>query len=258
MRRAVLVASRTVLLVLGTSSCLLATPPGDHVSAPVGIDDFCTRFAQSVCEGFDHCCDDPATRASAPDRATCIQALISSCTDPSMISIYTAVSDPVTGYDPVLGGAMFGMYNDYIERCDPNIVLWSNRRDGFEAPLVGTRPDGEQCLDGSALDRANFTAFLSCEGYDQACILNDLSHGFCHARRHQGDTCSLDFDCVDGLYCPAGLGATCQPRLPNGGACGSLDGTQHHAWCASSFCYAGMCETPTRTHVYCGDYNPAP
>jgi hypothetical protein len=211
-----------------------------------------------VCESFDRCCDDPTVRAMAPTQAACEQAVLSDCTT-GTLSIQTAINDPRAGYDPTIAGSVFGTYRDYVDRCDPTIVVWSNRRDGLESALQGSVGNGEPCLHNqSVLDASNYPALLSCEDFSRACILRDTMNGVCEARRAMGDSCVLDFDCREELYCTGAIGGTCQLRLADGGVCGGTDGTQHHAWCRSSFCYRGHCEAPNRTHVYCGDYNPSP
>ncbi len=248
MRRALL--SLVVLLItLGTSSCLLVEPPSGHMSPPIAVDDFCTRFAQTTCDGFDACCDDPAIRARG-DRTACVQTIQTHCTS-GTISISTAIHDPRTGYDPFVAGAVIGTMQDYIARCDPSIMVWSGRRDGFDSLLQGTVANGNQCLNGNPL--TEYPALLSCDDFSQACILSSLTSGNCNARHTETQGCVLDFDCADGLYCGGPvLATTCQPRLADGAACGSADGAQHHSWCRSSFCFAGRCEAPNRTDVYCG------
>lgn len=253
MRRTIF-GTLTAMLALGTSSCLVVTPPGAHMSPPVAVDDFCTRLAQVTCDGFERCCDDPAVLSMAPTHSDCVQAVQTNCTS-GTYSISTAIHDPRTGYDPFVGGAVIGRMQDFVARCDPSMVVFTGRRDGFESALQGTVASGAQCLNGNAL--MNYPAFLSCMDFDQACILeSDLTHGSCNQRRAAGDRCVLDFDCAEGLYCqPITLSITgmCAPRLANGSPCAALDGTPNHSWCASGYCYHGACETPTRTHVYCGD-----
>jgi hypothetical protein len=237
-------------LVLGfaglTSSCLLAEPPSGHMTAPVPADDMCTRYAQLICDGFIHCCDDPAILAAAPPRDTCVQMVQSSCTS-GTYSLSMLCHDPRTGYDPIVAGQVLGTYGDYIDACDPSVMTWSVRRDGFEEALQGTVANGQPCLNGNPL--SEYPAFLSCEDFSQACILTGLTTGNCTARHPLGQSCVLDLDCQDGLYC---AGNNCSRLLANGAVCGGADGSQHHGWCQSSFCFQGRCETPTRTHVYCG------
>lgn len=230
------------------SSCLLAEPPSAHMTPPVAADDMCTRYAQLVCDGFDHCCDDAAIRSMAPSRDACVTMVVGGCTSGSF-NLSMLVHDPRTGYDPAAAGQVLGIYGDYVDACDPSVVEWSTRRDGFESALTGTVANGQPCLDGNPL--SEYPAFLSCEDFSQACILTGLTTGNCTARHGAGQSCVLDFDCQDDLFC---MGGMCRARLPNGGSCGPLDGsgTQQHRACQSSFCYHGLCETPTRTHVYCG------
>jgi len=99
----------------------------------------------------------------------------------------------------------------------------------------------------------NFGVLLSCEDFSSACILRDGTHGECAMRRSVNDSCFLDFDCREGLYCTGLIGGHCQMRLPIGGDCQApLSTTQQHTWCESSYCVMGHCAAPTRTNVYCG------
>jgi hypothetical protein len=191
-----------------------------------------------------------------PSAATCVQGITRACNTPGSLgteSLSDFVRDPRAGYDPTIAGAAFGTYNDYIDRCDPSIVTWSNRRDGFIGALQGSHEVNDRCLMTNALLPSSYGAFVSCDP-QHACILMSLTEGYCNATRPIGGSCTLDFDCDGGLYCASG---TCARRLENGSPCGTSD-SPHPNWCRSSFCYMGMCETPTQNHVYCGDYSPRP
>jgi hypothetical protein len=230
--------------------CLVVEAPSNH-EMPIEADDFCTRLAQVECDGFDHCCDDATVRMHAPTHDACVQMVQHQCTDGSF-NISVAVHDRRTGYDPYYGGAVIETMRDYVSRCDPEIVRFTNRRDGLESALRGTVANGAACLDGQDITM-NFAALLSCEDFSSACILRDGMHGECAMRRSSGDTCFLDFDCREDLYCTGLIGGHCQARLPIGGDCQApLSTTQQHTWCESSYCVGGHCAMPTRTNVYCG------
>ncbi len=251
MTRDLAIGPCALVLALGLSGCLAIQPPSAHMSPPVAADDFCTRLAQVSCDGFDRCCDDPVARAMAPDRATCVQAVQNSCTS-GMYSISMAVHDPRTGYDPEHAGAVIGTYQDFVARCDPSLVVWSGRRDGFMSALRGTVDNGRPCL----VDQdpvANYPALVSCRDFSQSCIVSGLRDGSCLERRPAGGNCVLDFDCQDGLYCaprPLNWGL-CTAQLANGAVC-AADGASHAEWCQSSFCFMGRCAEPTQRSVYCG------
>lgn len=248
--RRVLIVAGLIVTTLGTSSCLAVAPPGAHMSPPVAVDDFCTRLAQVTCDGFEQCCDDAATRMAAPDHTRCVQMIQSGCTS-GMYSLSTLIHDPRTGYDPFVAGQVIADAERYVATCDPTIVVWAARRDGFERALTGTVGPGGNCVNGNPI--ANYPALFSCEDLTESCILDtSATRGTCAARLGLHARCFLDFDCGDSMYCaPQVLTSTCEPRLANGGAC-NHDGSDRATWCQSSFCHAGACATPTRTNVYCG------
>jgi hypothetical protein len=232
------------------SSCLLVNDPNAHAATPVDAEAFCGRFAQAVCDGYFHCCTDPSRNHIFANESDCrVQAQMICTSGSNGINLNAIIHDPRTGYDPLVAGEVLNQLAYDASVCDPQVARWVQRRDGFERALTGTVENGAACLRDNPL--TNVAAFLSCEDPTRACVLTGLTTGDCLLRRQAGESCVLDFDCREGLYCAPSVGAnSCAPRLPEGSAC-AHNGSDHGAWCESGVCAGGLCVRADANSVYC-------
>jgi len=250
MRRFVALALAIASPTIG--SCVLVDAPSNHESHPVSADDFCTRISEVICDGITECCDQPAVRAMYANRSMCVSRVATGCMNATP-SLYALVHSPVTGYDSALGGDVVAEARYRASQCDLTIAAWVHQREGFLRVFPGTVGPGGQCLMGDPAATANAPDFFSCSDPDHACQLDrTLRRGTCDARVGAGESCIVDLDCQDGMFCApsAIITGTCTALLPTGGAC-SHNTFDQGAWCQSGVCSMGVCQAATVSNVYC-------
>lgn len=253
MVRVVVLVVLAPLLALG--GCSLVNDPSGHMGGsadagpsvdagpePIAASQYCNELAEFACESAGACC-----RLGDP-TPTCVAEVRSAC-DTSFGT--TILADPRTGYDPLRAGEAFARARVLAATCEPSILDWySDQRTGFPSALAGSVTGGNRCTPRS-LTAADFdiAAFYSCLDDDQACIFNGIDSWSCTSRASATESCYLDTDCQDNLFCDYGLTGMspgrCAPQRMPGLPC-----TERGGECLD-VCYMNVCVAPTRDTIYC-------
>lgn len=216
-----------VSLAAGIFGCTAVNPPSAH-QKPVPSDQFCSQFADVVCQDYDTCC----SKMPKSDPSVCVDDVTSFCTT----NFGGILLDTQTGYDPLVAAAVLSEGRGFANTCSTNIANWALARSGFLRVLTGTVPGGQPCAT-NVTTFPSLPAFFSCEDTNQACVNQGGGTWTCNDLRTQGQPCYGDQDCLGdvdpakGLWCQGSAlfrMGTCQPRLadgvpcPEGPACQSL------------------------------------
>jgi hypothetical protein len=196
----------------------------------------CERLATIMCAGEAACCDSPGR-----DFAACKADALKDCNGTFMLD--AIAMDSKVGFDPAGASTAFEMLEQRAKACDPSVGAWAASLDGFGMALNGSLAAGADCEpeggEEMATQAAVLTALASCSTSGNLACLADGMTWKCTARASKGGKCSLDPNCVDGLYCenPTGdYGAgTCADRKAGGTACTA------DSECTSFVCTSGKC-----------------
>ena len=209
----------------------------------------CDRVAHILCAGEQNCCDAPGR-----EFAACKTENVSSCMKnltPEMIA-----GDARVGFNASGASMAVKMLEDRAKACDPKIAGWAASSEGFGRALDGTVAAGGDCEPKGGAMNASTTelaiALSSCKTADKLACFGMGDDWKCTARSAKGGKCSIDSNCVDGLYCDGagdfdGAG-TCTERRAGGAEC------TEDTHCSSFICNSGKCAADSDMQAaYCLD-----
>ncbi|MCZ7682824.1 MAG: hypothetical protein M5U28_30115 [Sandaracinaceae bacterium] len=222
----------------------------DAGATPVQASEFCLAAAELQCFAYFNCCGTAPTRTEGL-FADCVAEQSRACAENDISRLLV---DPRTGYDARIAGEVLREGYGLAEACDGDGVLsWSVERSGVQRILTGTVESGDPCTPrDTSVATFDYPALFSCVGSDRACVPVAASDWSCLARRSEGQSCIIYFDCQDGMMCEWSPLGTCQPRRADGATCGSA------VECQSLFCDAatGRCRAATQNDVFCNPLLP--
>ena len=222
----------------GDASVDAGDDPADAGPGRVPVTEFCPLYVDIVCNGVRDCC----SRVPEDwDQSTCRSTYMDVCG--ATIGLVLARDylewDEEAAYRALMEGQAF-----LDDDCSLAVQDWYVDRDGFFAPIEGTRAAGADCTPPSSSETDLLASVLSCVD-GQACI-RGAGRWSCIAPSGLGDACTFAFDCADsGARC-AGIPNVCQdPGVADGALCGRNDA------CESLICSRARCQPVTADSIYC-------
>lgn len=249
---------RRLLLVSLVTGCTLLNDPASHMGnlpdAPVldaeqlAYVNLCPAIAEIACSGWDGCCmgSEPPPGCRARVAADC-QADIE------------PLNDLRVGFDPVAAAESIAEGRALAAACDPALLVWY--RNLYTNIFPGTIGPGSECTPRSVSD---FAALFSCAGGNACIAVGGAADRFiCAPRATEGQSCVLQTDCTNELYCTStdiGTVGTCMPRLAQGEVCTIVDSCVGICFCTANdrgLCMdPGVCIDLDSEALYCNLFRP--
>jgi hypothetical protein len=187
-------------------------------SSPVPLAEFCTRYAETLCDAATRC-----QCLSEVEAAYCPTYLAGQCQD----NVVTPVQSGQRTYDAAAAGHCLAGYRSVLSDCS---FEGDQLTDACDQMLVGVIPAGQACESDS-----DCVPGLECHGavctempgpgdpcLDASYCAEDLfcaDDGTCQQPRGRGGACPEGGEaCGEDLYCDS-VTTTCQPPLDAGDSC---------------------------------------